>query len=145
MQAEHAHSFAVLTLSFIPGSPMLREPGISIETRFYNLWMLPKFIVSAPSFTQAHESILRYVAEGYAQDLNHHQPDIIIVDTSPQFGPTGKYVDLVAYFEKYPDFKKAWDQYRYADTIDYCQAKDSDTQTDKKAFCKYAIYERIGK
>jgi hypothetical protein len=97
--------------------------------------MMPAVITGKERFTVMNAWIPAYVAAALANDLSHNIPDIVFVDTSPEFYTTGTHIDLIAYFSAYPKFRDAWQEYSLLKTVDFCA-------TTQKKECRYAVYKR---
>ena len=141
-----AHSFGAMSLEFYKWSQLTRVTGWDWDTRFNHLWMLPQFILSGPEFTRAHQSILDYVGNAYADDMNRRKPDVMYIDASPSFFSKQPYFDLVGYFSKaVPAFAEAFTHYRRTSVIDTCEAPDKDDPKSKglQSDCRFDIYSRI--
>jgi hypothetical protein len=135
LNEEHAESFGTITMDFNPWTQIARTTKVKWQTRFNHLWMMPALITGNKHFTGMNAWIPAYVAAALADDMSHNKPEIVFVDTSPQFYTTGKHIDLAAYFSAYPKFRRAWQQYSVVTTVNFCS-------TWQKKECHYTVYKR---
>jgi hypothetical protein len=113
-------SFGAISGDFDTWAHLSDVTGASWDTRFNHLWMLPKFLTSDEVFTQSHQWILAYVAGAFAEDMNRRKPAMMFVDDADIFYHTPKYVNLIAYFSVFPEFKEAWRHYHFEHAIATC-------------------------
>jgi len=137
----HIHSFGAVSMDFNRWTVVARMSEAQWDTRFNELWMLPKLIKEGPVYTATHQWVVDYVGRAYAQDFNRRQPEVVFVDNSPGFYLYYPHVDLLAFFGVVPEFKEAWRLYRYTTTIDTC-VPGSLRRPLLPSECKYAIYLR---
>jgi hypothetical protein len=147
--SEHAHSFGTIAVYFDIWPVVIRSTGVPMSTRFNHLWMLPTLVTCGPEFRKNHEWIVKYVSNALAEDLTRNKPDMVLVDSSPKFYRTSMHVDLVNYFSAYPDFKEAWQHYRYSRSVDFCPKGDvlvnaeATPASGSEIECRYDIYKRL--
>jgi len=144
VRANHVASFGTVSIDFGRWARLTDVSGARWDTRFNHLWMLPKFFISDAAFAGDNAWILRYVADAYAEDMNHRKPDIMIVDDTDMFYRIYHPVDLVAYLSVTPAFKEAWGHYRYMQTVDHCAVsyiKKGEIKKQKSE-CRYILYKR---
>lgn len=134
-----SRSFGTITTNFLPWPPLALTPGIAWDTRFNQLWMLPKFFLSGPDFAARNAWVLNYVANAYAQDLDTRRPGVVFVNHGIALVP-GRTLDLPGYLSAVPAFRKSWDAYRLAETIDAC---DKDDAYDAWLACRYDVFVRM--
>jgi hypothetical protein len=100
--------------------------GLKWGSRFAHLWMMPAIIQNemgrtsssspfkqlSPQTTAALAALQR---QEVAEDLSYWHPDVVLVPictrTSDCQGMEGKDIDMVAWFERSPEFSKAWSRY----------------------------------
>lgn len=150
VREHHSHNFAAFSMNFHKWPVLVNVTGAQWDTRFNHLWMLPSLLNGDAAFVKKNHWILEYVGRGYAEDLNERKPDIAFVDTS--YGITGypHPIDMPAYFSQVPEFKKAWQKYRYDTTIDQCAKEEKvperiakQEQMETRMNCRFAIYRRV--
>ena len=134
------HSFGAISINFDRWARLSDYTGAPWETRFSQLWMLPKFFISDENFTRSHHWILEYVGKGFAQDLDVRRPDIIFVDDTAKFYTAHVHVDLVAYLSAIPEFREAWKKYDYIHGIDICGKPRDDYS--HSIHCRFDVYRR---
>jgi hypothetical protein len=100
-----------------------------------------KYILEDTDMRASNEWIAQNVAEGLADDLTRKKPDLVFVDTSPDFGNTGKSFDSVNYFESNALFKEAWTHYTLLTRISYCEDKTY-LATPSRDGCQYDVFKR---
>ena len=102
------------------------DHGLKWGSRFAHLWLVPALIQnemgrtspSTPFKQLSPETMLRLSTlqrQEVAEDLSYWHPDVVLVsictrDSDCQ-GIQGKDVDLVAWFERSPQFAEAWSKY----------------------------------
>ncbi len=133
-------SFGSISIDFEIWTELVRATGSSWETRFNCLWMLPKFFLSDENFVKKNKWILEYISHALAEDMRKNKPEIMFVDNTDNFYTFHEYVDLVAYLNKFPEFKKEFTHYRYVEKISPCKPEKN---TQPKEHCGYFIYKRI--
>ncbi len=136
----HFTSFGALPIASSPWPRLERASSAVFVTRFHHLWMLPKFIVSDAKFHQEHAWIITYVANGFAEDLRNNKPDVVFVDTSPEFGGTRKQLDLVSFFGANPVFASEWKRYTFMQRVDFCDEVDPEWKQKLKSACRYDVF-----
>lgn len=142
MRDNRFSSFGALP-AFSPPWPMLaRSTGARFETRFHVLWMLPRFVKANQEFRDRNEWVPRYVAEAYARDLSERKPEVMFVDTSPEFSSTKQAFDILRYLSGYSGFQAAWSAYTLLGKVDFCDEVDPAWQQKLKIACRYEVYRR---
>lgn len=131
-------SFGTLSMKYMEWAKFSRATGAKWDTRFHQLFMLPKFFVADEAFHQNHQWILNYVSQAYAHDLAVNKPDIIFVDDTDDFYSIHHYVDLVAYMEQFPEFREAWKHYVYVTKLEITGNPHQDN-----AHSGYYLYKRL--
>ena len=124
-------SFGAISTEFVLWEELNQSEGMKWETRFNQLWMIPKFLISDAKFAEQHKWILEYVANAFAEDIEKRKPEIIFVDEEGHFYEIHKEIDFIAYFSIFPNFKKALDNYKYIAKINLCTKCSS-----------YSLYKR---
>ncbi len=142
MQQEHFQSFGTISISFSLWTHLVNNYGVRWDTRFEQIWMLPKFFASDDAFAREHHWILDYVAQGYAQDLNERKPEVMFVDDADIFYSVHKHIDLIAYLEAFPNFKNAWQHYHMIRTLDLCYEGKRQPGGKVGVGCRYFMYRR---
>jgi len=140
IREHHARSFGCLIPTFNACSEPARKTDARLETRFHHLWMMPAFAAEGKEFAAKYARIPTYVATKLAEDMEYNKPDLMFVDTSPEFFVVHKPFDLVAYFSTTLAFKEAWRHYRYIKEINYCEPSRAGKKTGTG--CSFAIYAR---
>ncbi len=131
-----APSFGVISGDFDIWARLSDATQAHWDTRFNHLWMMPKFFISGPDFTQRHRWVLEYVENALAVDMNIRKPEVIFVDNADIFYLTPVHVDLIAYFSAFPAFKEAWGHYRHVQSISTCSQP-------QKVHCNFEVYRRL--
>jgi hypothetical protein len=132
-------SFGTIAMDFNIWTELRRETKANWDTRFSNIFMLPKFFISDENFQQKNQWILDYVDNAYYEDLTNNKPEIVFVDDVESFYSVKKKVDLIDYMSKMPKFKEAWKNYKYIDRIclpNECNDKEKQVYT-------ILVYKRI--
>lgn len=142
MQEEKAHTFGALSIATNYWPKLANATGAKLETRFQNLWPLPKFVISDENFTRQYQWIIDYTAEGLADDLNNNKPHIVFVDSSPKFGKTGKHLDIVQYLSRNEKFAAAWQAYTPLKTAGLCEDVDPGNNQKIEVGCRYDVFKR---
>ena len=135
----HPLSFGSLSIDFTRWTRLSHYSGAAWDTRFSQLWMLPKFFLSDKNFTRENIWILDYVANAFAEDMNSRKPDVMFVDDTDVFYTAIKPVNLVAYFSANPHFREAWSHYRFVHNINLCGLPPP----THKLKCSYDAYRRV--
>lgn len=142
IQDEKAPSFGAFSIATNFWPRLVTATGAKMETRFQNLWPLPKFIISDENFTRQYQWVIDYTAEGLADDLNNNKAAIVFVDSSPFFGKTGKHLDIIAYLSRNPKFAAAWKPYSLLKTVGLCEDIDPANKQKIEAGCRYDVFKR---
>lgn len=111
-------SFGTISIDFQTWSYFSRTTGARWDTRFYHIWMLPKFFSADKAFANRHQWILDYVENAYAEDLKNHKPQIMFVEQTDDFYTVRKGMDLLTFLSISPAFSQEWSHYRYIGTLD---------------------------
>jgi hypothetical protein len=135
-------SFGAISIDFARWTRLSHFTGAEWRTRFSQLWMLPKFLVSDDNFLRRHEWILAYVAEAFAEDMDKRKPDIMFVDDSDVFYTARGNLDLVSFFSVNPHFQNAFGHYRFAHRIYVCGVPGL-KYSGIKDRCSYFVYRRV--
>jgi|GEM_PF-1003393 len=143
MEGKKLESFGTVSISFYFWPQLVNATGAKWDTRFNHLWMLPKFLISSPEFTEKNKWILEYISNGFAEDMAKNKPQLMFVDDTNDFYAYQGYVDLVAYFSKYGNFAKEWQHYKFARKIEYCEEPQDAQHPKKPEHCGYFIYKRV--
>ncbi len=143
VQEQQAKSFGAFSIATNYWPKLANATGSKLQTRFQNLWPLPKFIMSDENFTRQYQWIITYMAEGLADDLNNNKPDIVFVDSSPKFGKTGKYLDVIAYFSADTKFAAAWGHYTLIKRAGVCEDVDPGNNQKIETGCQYDVFKRV--
>ncbi len=139
-----ARSFGTISLDFGIWARLVDETGIHWDTRFNQLWMLPKFFVSDAALAQKNRWILRYVADSFADDLNTRKPPVVFVDEANSFYSVRVHMDLLGLLYPFQNFREAWSHYRLDHSI--CPVKKpplTSVKTVAEKACVYYVYDRI--
>jgi hypothetical protein len=140
------HTFGTIGMNFALWARVSKLSAAHWETRFPQLWMIPKFFNADEHFTSRHQWILDYVAGALAEDLERNEPDVVFVDVSDSFYAMRleKPVDWVESFNHFANFKDAWQHYTYVHTIDICKQLMSPEAAgfSYMANCRYDVYHR---
>ncbi len=142
IREHHITSFGSMASSAGPWPLLARDLPVKFVTRFNMLWMMPAFITSDDAYRQKNAWIIDYVVRAYAQDLTQNKPEIMFVDTSPQYGFTNKKLDLLAMFSAYPEFVEAWKSYSFLQRISFCDVIDEAWNQKIPARCQYDVFRR---
>lgn len=114
---------------------MLQVSDAAINrSRFDALWQLPGLLKKAD---KAHEAAFtkKFMAKAMSDDLRRNKTPVVIVEEGPQLRNLPEYFSIVSYFNKDPVFKKEWNNYRRAESINICNEK-------RTVRCAYGIYVR---
>jgi hypothetical protein len=139
----HPHSFGAISIEFSRWTRLSFYSGAAWETRFPQLWMLPKFLTSDEAFKRQNQWILDYVGNALADDMDRNKPDVMFVDDTNIVYAKYTAINLMTYFTTNPHFEKAWSHYRYLHRIDLCGAPPPDAKIVYKSKCSYDVYRRI--
>jgi hypothetical protein len=135
-------SFGTITMDFTRWTRLSYYTKAPWESRFPQLWMLPKFLEADERFISANHWILDYVADALASDMERRKPDVLFVDNDNVFYTVHREVDLVRYFSFNPRFTAAFGHYRYVHTLDACGSPQVQ-YTTYKINCSYRVYRRL--
>jgi hypothetical protein len=138
-QDHHVQSFGTLSFDFSNWVTLMRLSHTDWNTRFNHLWMLPKLLLEGEAYTKQHYWIVEYVARGFADDLNHKKPDVVLVDSSPGLMGLDRRYDLPKLLSGVPEFKAVWSHYQFMTSFNGCGAR----YTNSASECKYDLYSRI--
>lgn len=137
-----ARSFGAISIDLEHPANLANDSGIRMETRFNHLWMLPKFFIADSNFKETNRWILTYVARAYADDLNFHKPDLMLIDDTDMFYRIYHPVGLIAYLSAVDDsFRTAWSHYHLLASVNYCARQG--VEKPRKQGCKFDVYKRI--
>lgn len=136
----HAHSFGSVSLDFGIWAQLVDQTGLHWDTRFSQLWMLPKFYISDATFKEKNRWVLQYVASGFASDLNSRKPEVMFVDEANSFYSVRTHMDLLGLLNQFEDFRQAWGHYHLVRSI--CPAKKKHPDAPPENICKYYVYDR---
>ncbi len=142
MQEEKAKTFGAFSIGANQWPKLATATGATLETRFQNLWPLPKFVMSDESYTQRYQWIIDYIAQGLADDLNSNKPRIVFVDSSPIFGKTNRHLDIVEYLSRNAGFADAWKPYALLKTAGLCEDTDPGNNQKIESACRYDVFKR---
>jgi len=143
MKKQQFHTFGGMAATFRVWPVLNRTLGAQLETRFHCLWMIPSFVMEGEGFVKKNAWIPAYVAKALAEDMEKNKPEVMFVDTSPEFFHSRKPLDLVAYFSVVPAFREAWKHYAWLQRIDHCDDKDSSGNKKEQFKCRYDAFRRI--
>jgi hypothetical protein len=152
----HPRSFGMIGMNYSLWTRVSKLTGAEWVTRFPQMWMVPRFIVSGPQFEADHRWILYYVAGALAEDLNKNKPDVVFVESSDRLYTIqlSKPWNWIAFFSPYVNFYDAWQHYAYVRTVDNCDAfeptqevifamsKGTKDAPKNTAGCRYDVYHR---
>ena len=142
LQEPKAEGFGAITIDFSRWTRLAYFTGAQWQTRFPQLWMLPRFLASPKEFSTSHAWILDYIANAYADDMSANRPPVMFVDDTDVFYTARVQVDLVAYLSVNARFKDAWSHYRLAERINLCAPAGVDYHGPKEK-CSYDVYRRV--
>ncbi len=141
IREEKADSFSALSIHFGYWPRLAHTTGSTFASRYHMLWPLYKYIKD-DSVSNGNDRMAYIVAQGVADDLSRKKPDLIFVDTSPDFGNTGTEFDVIRYFQRFPAFASAWENYTFLRHIDFCPEAGPQTPALDTDGCRYDVFKR---
>lgn len=141
IREERAASFSAIAIHFGYWPKLAHTTGSTFASRYHMLWPLYKRIRDGNASMNNDWVGLR-VAQDVTDDLTRKKPDIVFVDTSPNFSNSGADFDAIAYFKDYPAFAAAWKEYTLLRRIDFCPEGDSAHLKPETDGCRYDIFKR---
>lgn len=144
-------SFGAISLDFLTWPNLVKETGAKWQTRFIQVWMLPKFFVSDQAFAVNNRWIPEYIGNGYAEDLAKNRPEIVFVDSSDYFYTENRQIDLLFYLYYSAAFTREWQHYTLSGEIESVSDLEEklavtgriDGNRKKKHYYRYFVYKRI--
>jgi len=106
--------------------------------RFYALWPLPALVAARGDREQTGRMqwIERALLDGVTQDLGEGQPDLVIVERSLHMWGLPRSFDVLGFFQRDPEFARAFRAYSLVDRIDACGQWPT--------FCAFDVYHHKG-
>lgn len=141
IREERATSFSAIAIHFGYWPRLAHITGTTFATRYHMLWPLYKQIRNGTLNINANWAEYR-VAQDVTEDLIRKRPDLVFVDTSPDFSNTGKSFDAIGYFLNFPAFAAAWGDYVLLRSIDFCPEGDAMPAKPETDGCRYDVYKR---
>ena len=98
------------------------DPSRTSVARYYALWPLPALVAARgePQREAQTRWIERALLDGVTQDLREQRPDLVIVERSLWMWGLPRSFDVLGYFQRDPDFARAFQDYTLVDRIDVC-------------------------
>jgi len=143
MKENHFDTFGGLSPSFKIWPVLARNAGAQMETRYHHLWMMPSFVLGNEAFIRKQAWVPAYVATTLAEDMDRNKPEVMFVDTSPEFFSTRKPLDLIAYFSSTPAFKEAWNHYAWMKRVSHCEDEGPNGKKVEQFQCRYDVFRRV--
>ena len=142
IQKNNVSSFGQLYSKY-SWSKLALATGVRFETRFRYAWPLPHYLVGGADFKQRNAWwIPSYLTQSMAEDLNNHKPDVVFVDTSPEYSHTGAPFDIVHYLSRDERFVAAWSHYEFLQRINHCGEEDLYSKKEVRGECQYDVFKR---
>jgi hypothetical protein len=114
-----ARSIFLFSTSLAPAFPAVNYAGVEWASRYSCLWLLPEIVRSQadPALTaerrQRLASIERQLRAAVREDLARDRPGLVLAPRAQQHQALGPApFDLLAFFERDPDFAKLWSGYQ---------------------------------
>ena len=110
----------------VPALASVYDHGLPWGSRFAHLWMMPAIIqneMGRTSLSSPYKQLSPQLTSGLAalqrqevtEDLNYWHPDLVLIPhctrENPCQGIEGKDLDVLAWFERSPDFTRVWSHY----------------------------------
>jgi hypothetical protein len=148
-----AHSFGVLGMDFQLWARVAKLSGAAWQTRYPQLWMMPKFLIAGDAFYTLHKDIYLYIAYTLAEDLNTKKPAILFAERAEKIYTIAlkQPIDWVTAFSTVPVFKDAFSHYVFDRHIDNCTLLPPSTEVMTKhqkgermteIDCQYDVWRR---